>query len=361
METPPLTLQDLVQILEIAISRSWADSGDAVGLQVGDPSRRVSRVWPVAWVTKEILRRAQRRKVDLLITYRPLPGSLSVDLRATSPERNLLRLLYRDDISVYSVATSINPHPHGPSRVLAERLGLSAVHAVFPKPQCGQAKIVTFVPSEHTDAVRSAMAKAGAGRIGEYESCSFRLAGEGSFCGSERAKPFIGEPGYLQRVPEERLEMVCPVETVPAVVGALRDSHPYEEAAYDVYVLHDVRDPRQSLWVGELAEPLSMENLQESVAAAFPDASPPESLGPNRGKNVRRIGCTAIDGSAMVPYLAEARVQAFICRGINDQGAWELAERGIPCLSLSREVLDDLFPASIRRILEPWKEKIRVL
>lgn len=365
MEASTLTLDELVRILAMVIPRSWAEPSDSVGLQVGDPSRPVSRVWPVTWVTTEILRRAEDRNVDLLISYRPLSGRLSADRGTTSIETNLLRLLFRGDISVYSVASSIDPHPQSPSRMLAKRLGLSKIHAALPKPQCGQAKIVTFVPPGHTDAVRSAMVRAGAGRIGEYECCSFRVAGEGSFRGSERARPFIGEPGQLESVKEERLEMICPIETVPAVITALRDSHPYEEPAYDVYMLHDVRDPRQSLWIGEMEETVSCEDIREHLVAAFPNASQPETLAAEtpaeQGPTIRRIACTAADGSAMVPHLAEMRVQAFICRGINDQGAWELAERDIPCLSLSRQVLDDLFPASIRRILEPWGKKIKIV
>jgi hypothetical protein len=101
-------------------------------------------------------------------------------------------------------------------------------------------KIVVFVPEENLDAVRSAMAAAGAGVIGNYSECSFASPGTGTFFGSEKADPAVGDAGRLERVPELRLEMVVQAEKAEAVVAAIKAAHPYEEPAYDVYELIDV-------------------------------------------------------------------------------------------------------------------------
>jgi hypothetical protein len=98
-------------------------------------------------------------------------------------------------------------------------------------------KLVVFVPSQALDAVRDAVFAAGAGRIGEYERCSWYTEGTGTFLGGEGTDPDVGQPGREERVAELRLETVYPVEREAEVVAALREAHPYEEPAFDLYAL----------------------------------------------------------------------------------------------------------------------------
>lgn len=101
-------------------------------------------------------------------------------------------------------------------------------------------KLVVFVPLTHADIVREAMGKAGAGKMGNYSFCSFSSRGVGRFCPEVGAKPAIGEVGKLETVEEERIEVLCSAEVVEDVVKAMKDVHPYEEVAYDVFEMADV-------------------------------------------------------------------------------------------------------------------------
>ena len=98
-------------------------------------------------------------------------------------------------------------------------------------------KLVVFVPAEALDAVRDALFVAGAGKIGEYERCSWYAEGTGTFLPGDAATPTSGERGREERTPELRLETVYPVEREEEVVHALRAAHPYEEPAFDLYPL----------------------------------------------------------------------------------------------------------------------------
>jgi len=98
-------------------------------------------------------------------------------------------------------------------------------------------KLIVFVPPEALDAVRDALFAAGAGRIGDYERCSWYTEGTGTFLGGAGTDPAIGEPGREERVIELRLETVFPAERHEDVIAALRRAHPYEEPAFDVYEL----------------------------------------------------------------------------------------------------------------------------
>ncbi len=100
-------------------------------------------------------------------------------------------------------------------------------------------KLVVFVPREALDPVREALFAAGAGRIGDYERCSWYTEGTGTFLGGASTAPNVGQPGREERVAELRLETVYPSAREAEVVNALRKAHPYEEPAFDLYVLAD--------------------------------------------------------------------------------------------------------------------------
>jgi hypothetical protein len=98
-------------------------------------------------------------------------------------------------------------------------------------------KLVVFVPAEALDAVRDAVFAAGAGRIGNYERCSWYAEGTGTFRGLPGASPTVGTVGADERVSELRLETVFPEDRHSDVIAALRAAHPYEEPAFDIYPL----------------------------------------------------------------------------------------------------------------------------
>ncbi|HEU5477878.1 MAG TPA: hypothetical protein VFU64_08670 [Gaiellaceae bacterium] len=98
-------------------------------------------------------------------------------------------------------------------------------------------KLIVFVPREALDAVRGALFAAGAGRIGDYERCSWYTEGTGTFLGGEGTAPSVGQAGREERVLELRLETVFPADRQDEVIAALQGAHPYEEPAFDVYDL----------------------------------------------------------------------------------------------------------------------------
>lgn len=103
------------------------------------------------------------------------------------------------------------------------------------KPIAKYVKIVTYVPSDDADAVRKAMGDAGAGKIGDYTYCSWSTTGVGRFLPGKNADPAIGMPGKHETVQEERIEMPCERKLVKKVLAAMRNVHPYEEVAFDIY------------------------------------------------------------------------------------------------------------------------------
>ena len=100
-------------------------------------------------------------------------------------------------------------------------------------------KVIFFIPQDQAEPVKQAMFKAGAGRVGDYDCCAFETPGMGQFQPLEGSSPFIGRHGQIERVSELRVEMVCENQFIKGAISALRETHPYEEPAFDVLKLED--------------------------------------------------------------------------------------------------------------------------
>lgn len=105
--------------------------------------------------------------------------------------------------------------------------------------QTSNVKLVIFTPLTHSDIVREALGNAGAGKIGNYDFCSFSTRGTGRFRGNEKASPAIGAALQYEAVEEEKIEVVVPRNILQEVIDAVKKVHPYEEVAYDIYPLED--------------------------------------------------------------------------------------------------------------------------
>ena len=101
-------------------------------------------------------------------------------------------------------------------------------------------KLSFFVPVEHAEKVKTAVFKTGAGRIGHYDCCSWETLGTGQFRPLEGSSPFIGELDQIEKVEELKVELVCEDHLIQNAVDAMKQAHPYEEPAYDVWKLENL-------------------------------------------------------------------------------------------------------------------------
>ncbi len=101
-------------------------------------------------------------------------------------------------------------------------------------------KIVFFVPETHKETVKQALFNAGAGRIGNYDSCAWETLGTGQFRAMQGANPFLGKIDQIEKVDEYRVELVCEDALIKDAIRAMKAAHPYEEPAYDVIKLAEI-------------------------------------------------------------------------------------------------------------------------
>lgn len=101
-------------------------------------------------------------------------------------------------------------------------------------------KICVYIPESHLQKVKEALFAAGAGRIGNYDSCCWQVEGEGQFCALEGSNPYIGQTGKVESVKEYKVELVCEDRLIKQAIAAMKKAHPYETPAYDVWKLEDL-------------------------------------------------------------------------------------------------------------------------
>ncbi len=299
-----LTVANLSAALESIAPLSLAADWDNVGLLLGDSAAPIEHVMTCLSVTPDVVAEAIQERVQLIVSHHPILFRPTKKLTTRTPEGRMLLDLVQAGVAVYSAHTAFDNCSGGINEQIAKRLGLIGVAPLRLGDAAGQCKIIVFVPDKDLGKVSDAMFAAGAGRIGQYRECSFRLAGTGTFFGSEETNPTIGARGQREEVAEWRLEVLCPDTLAEPVVAAMRAAHSYEEPAYDVYPLRRQRAPLGEGRIGSLPAPLPLADFARLVKTALA-ASSVQIVGAHQAA-VQRI---AIACGAAGEFRADAHAQ----------------------------------------------------
>jgi dinuclear metal center YbgI/SA1388 family protein len=295
------TVADVTAELDAFAPPALAADWDNVGLLLGDPAAPVERILTCLTVTPEVAAEAVEGAYQLIVTHHPILFRGTKRLTTATPEGRTVLALARANVAVYSPHTAFDDTRGGINERLAGRLGLTDLRPLRPQPGPRQCKVVVFVPDADLARVSDALFAAGAGRIGEYRECSFRLAGTGTFFGSDAANPAVGQKGRREEVSEWRLEVVCPESVVDAVVAAMRRAHSYEEPAYDVYPLRPAVAALGEGRVGRLPAPVPLTELAATVRARL-GSGPVQVV----GDGGRRVETVAVACGSAGEFLADA-------------------------------------------------------
>ncbi|WP_241386973.1 Nif3-like dinuclear metal center hexameric protein [Rhodococcus sp. CH91] len=265
-----VTLREVIDVLETAYPPSLAESWDSVGLVAGDPGEPVHKVLLAVDATAAVVDEALKWGAQLLLVHHPLLLRGVDTVGAHTPKGALIHRLIRGGCALFTAHTNADRANPGVSDALADALGLTALRPLEAKPEPATDKWVVMVPAESADAVRAGLFAAGAGALGNYRECCWTTSGTGQFRPVEGADPAIGSIGDLERVAEDRIEVVAPRRSRAAVLAALREAHPYEEPAFDIIELADLPGDRGLGRIGELPRTRTLREFTADVAAALP-------------------------------------------------------------------------------------------
>lgn len=269
---------------------------------------------------------------DLVLCLQPiLPETLST-LDESQPEVALACALIRQGVAVALLGSRFEAAKGGASDCLASAIGLQnpaplLQQEVLPNTQHEALyKLVVFTPPEAVQNVINALASAGAGVIGNYSHCTFRSPGTGTFLPLEGAAPYIGEVGRLEQAKEFRLEVLVPAHALEDAVSAMLAAHPYEEVAYDIYLLANRGQPLGSGRIGSLPGEETLGNLASRLNA--------KALHGREDQTVRRIAVVAGEAEREHIALAAREADCAVVGDVSRPAAYCAAAANLPVVEL---------------------------
>lgn len=291
-----MKVKEITDAIESYAPLYLQESWDNAGMQVGDANNEVTGVLLCTDVREEIVDEAIERGANMIISHHPLLFRGLKKIVGRSYQERIVTRAIKHDITIYCAHTNMDSAQGGVNFKMAEKLGLKNVKVLSPQRNT-QCKLVVFVPTDYVSQVERAMCDAGAGRLGNYDNCSYKLEGMGQYRALDGASPFIGEVGGIHREPETRVEVLVNKALCGKVVAAMIKAHPYEEPAFDIIALEN-EDCYAGLGVIGDVEPQDARAFMEKVKNAFEVTTVRYSGSLNR--EVRRIAMCGGSGTEFI-------------------------------------------------------------
>nr|MBK9652905.1 Nif3-like dinuclear metal center hexameric protein [Bacteroidota bacterium] len=263
-----MTIKDLIAFFETIAPRTYQESYDNSGLITGNAATEINGVLVSLDCTEAVVEEAIALKCNVVVAHHPIVFSgLKTITGKTYVERTIIKSI-KNDIAIYAIHTNLDNVFEGVNKAICDKLGLLNCKILSPKMNALK-KLVTFVPDSSAESLRQALFGAGAGNIGNYDSCSYNTIGYGTFKANENANPFVGKKNELHTEPETRIEVIFESVKQIGIINALRTNHPYEEPAFDIYTLDNYLQTIGAGMCGYLAEPLDEKDFLELVKTKF--------------------------------------------------------------------------------------------
>jgi len=307
---------EAINSLESIAPLQFASDWDNVGLLIGSSKWDANTILLTIDLTESVLREAIHCSVQMIVAYHPPIFEPLSNLTDVETKQRIVLEAARAKIAVYSPHTALDAAPGGVNDWIAAGLGdgdTRALEANACLPENEQYKIVTFCPEDDVERLRNTLAASGAGRIGNYELCSFELKGTGTFLAGKGTNPAIGKKGAIEKVDEVRLEMVCPKAALALAVTTIKQFHPYEEPPIEIYKLQ--ARPQRSVGQGRrlvLDQKVSLNELVERIKNRLGVKQVRVALGENAPRRFRSIGLCAGAGGSLREEATQQGCQVFL-------------------------------------------------
>jgi dinuclear metal center YbgI/SA1388 family protein len=315
-----MKIKEIVTILEEMAPLAYAEDFDNVGLLVGNQDDDTTGILVCHDALENVIDEAIDKKCNLVVCFHPILFSgLKKITGKNYVERAVLKAI-KNDISIYAVHTALDNHKNGVNKIFCNALGLINTKVLVPKQNFIQ-KLVTYTIPENVEKVRNALFDAGAGKIGNYEDCSFNSQGIGTYMGNENSNPEIGERFEFVEAPEIKIEVTFEKHLQSKILKAIFSNHVYEEVAYEIY---DLQNSHQNIglgMIGELENPMSEKDFLQFVKDKMQCGGIRHSQ--LLGKQVKRIAVLGGSGSFAIKNAIQANVDVFLTSDLKYHNFYE--------------------------------------
>ncbi len=263
-----MQLKELTSYIESKAHLALQESYDNAGLIVGQSDMEVCGVLISLDLTEEVIDEAIEKNANVIITHHPIIFKGLKKLNGKNYVERCVIKAIKNDLAIYAAHTNLDNVLWGVNGKIAEMLDLQNIECLKPAKE-QLLKLVSFVPKEYAQRLRIALFEAGAGHIGNYDSCSYNIQGFGTFRAKEGTNPFVGEINKLHKEPETRIETIFPHYYKSKIIETLHQYHPYEEPAYDIYPLQNTSAQIGAGIIGELETEIEAKEFLHKIKKLF--------------------------------------------------------------------------------------------
>lgn len=295
-----VTCSELISFMEKHFPLEIQEGFDNSGFLVGYADKVISKALVCLDVNLDVIEEASGYGAGIIISHHPLIFRPMKSIISSDNTGRCIMELIKRNIALYSSHTCFDNARGGMNDILADMMGLKNIKVLCYDHNEKLYKIAVFVPESHEDQVRCAMMDAGAGHIGNYSHCSFNTKGTGTFLPLEDTSPYIGTQGKLEKVSEVRIETIVKGNMLEDVIKNMLRAHPYEEPAYDIYLLKNSL-PGGTGRYGNLEEKCTLRELSERCKDVF--RAPYVTVAGDEKKLINKV---AIVGGAGMDFARDA-------------------------------------------------------
>lgn len=319
-----MKLSALLPILEEMAPLAYAEDFDNVGLLVGDQNQKISGILVCHDALEQVIEEAIAKKCNLVVCFHPILFSgLKKITGKNYVERAIVKAI-KNDIAIYAVHTALDNHQNGVNKIFCQALGLINTKILIPKENFIK-KLVTYTIPENAEKLRNALFDAGAGKIGNYEDCSFNSQGIGTYMGNENSNPEIGARFEFVQNTEIKIEVTFEKHLEAKILKALFANHLYEEVAYEIYELTNKHQNIGLGMLGELPKSLSETDFLTLVKEKIQTGGIRHSAFLN--KPIQKVAVLAGSGSFAIRAAIASGADAFLTADLKYHQFYEAENR----------------------------------
>ena len=304
-----MRIQEVTSYIEKIAPLKYAEDFDNVGLLVGSYDTEVTGVLITLDTLEEVVDEAIATNCNLIISFHPIIFAGLKKLNGKNYVERVVLKAIRNDIAIYAMHTALDNCKLGVSAKMCEMLGLNNTEILIQKKGTIK-KLTTYIPVADATNLRNKLFEAGAGNIGNFDNCSFNVAGMGSFRGKENSNQVIGKKGVLHFENETCINVIFEDYLEGQILKALFDNHPYKEVAYELYTLTNAHQNIGMGMVGEFDTPISEATFLKFIKQVFKASSVRYS--DLLHKPIKKVAVLGGSGSFAIPNAIHAKADAYI-------------------------------------------------
>ncbi len=349
------TVSDIVTKFEEFAPKQFAEKGDPIGLQLGNLSAPVHKMMVTLDVRPQTVTEAVANQVDFIFAHHPAVFHPVSSFDLSVPQNQMYAELIKNNITVYAAHTNLDNAPGGMNDWISEQLNLTNISPLLGPQEEKTYKLAVFVPKKNAEQLRNGLATAGAGSIGNYSNCSFSVPGTGRFLPGDKAHPYHGKKGELEKTAEEKVEVIFPARKKEQVLAAMYANHPYEQIAFDLYAVEGSGVKYGMGRIGELSKELSLADFVQECKKAF-KISGLRVVTNNVKQKIHRVAVLGGSGAKFYPSALSKNADVYVTGDVSYHTAHDMLASGLNVIDPGHH-FEWVCQPHLKRMFSDWAKK----